>query len=153
MIVSKTIGYKQCSHCELVKPESKFRKTKKTLDGFYPFCTECSMKHKYYMRTDARTVALHLWNDVMDMAFENTIGTKVYYNKTMFIDYVMSYPTFKKLYQKWLVREYNTCRICIKFRKGTGSFSLENFEFYLRDLEDDETIELIRTTPTAERTT
>lgn len=138
----------KCSHCKKKKLISKFRKTKKTLNGHYPVCKECLMVHKFMTRMDSSTVIQNLWFDLMDLAFAEPIATKIYFNKSMFQEYVASYFEYQELYKEWSSYEYDTKRLTLKLIKPLpeGTYSLENIKFFIRDLEENESLELIRNT-------
>ena len=143
---------KKCTHCGKKKPKEVryFRKTKKTLDKFYPFCKECAYKNMLMTKCSPEKLAKDLFIDILEQAFEEPVGTKLYFNKTMFLEFMLSYPEFQKLYKKWLKYDYNTMKLCVKLIKTLpqGTYSLDNLELFIRPLYDNENLDILRTAPT-----
>ena len=138
---------KVCCHCGKLKRIEQYRRTKKTLDRLYPYCKKCSFDYKESIKSEPLAVALMLWNDINDLAFSSVTGTKTYYNKTMFLEFIQSSPKFQELYKLWVAEEYDTVKIDINLTDHLKGFVLENFELSLRKLEPDETLVRTRIAP------
>lgn len=141
---------KTCTHCKTEKSVTKFRKTKKTVDGYYPFCKACGYAHRFMNRQSPERVVKDLFIDIMELAFAERNGTKVYFNKTMFMEFMLSWQEFQELYKQWYKAEYNTKRMGIRLIKTLpqGTYSLDNVTLFIRDCYENEDLDILRVAPT-----
>ncbi len=133
---------KSCSFCHELKHNGDFRKSSKTVDGLYPFCKQCAVIGRIKTRSSFETVCKIVWNDLEDLAFNAPAGTVLYTNKRIFMEFLRYSSIFWSLYKTWKEYEYGTMRLTVRLRHDKGNFEFDNLFFYIRELEEGETLKL-----------
>lgn len=137
---------KYCVNCYEHKYNDEFRKTKKTIDGLYPFCKQCSAKWQNENRSSIEVIQLQQWRDLQNLAFKSGAGTVVHTNKRIFMEWIAMNRNFRKLYYEWLEYKYGDRKLTIRLKHEKGNFEFANFEFYIRELHKGETMKVARYT-------
>ena len=138
---------KSCVLCLEHKVNSDFRKTKKTIDGLFPYCKQCAVMGRIENCMSFETICMSVWYDLQDLAFAKGAGTVIYTTKRIFMEYLSFNRRFKKLYRHWKEFKYGTVKLTVRLRHEQGNFEFANFEFFFRDLEEGETLKLVRNRP------
>lgn len=130
---------KKCCVCGVKKDIDKdFKKNNTTEDKVLPFCRRCEYLNRLHRYKSEDSVAERLWRELttIHVPMQQVGASDLYFNKSLFIRWVLINKDFKHLYSKYCHNEFDLTDpldFHIKIINKAKSVTLSNLQILLND--------------------